>query len=146
MLYLFMRPAGARKRFSTLVDLGVRQARPRPTVESASDAHLGLMTRAPRADAPTPDAEIAAGWAVVEDRGHPPLLLLSVNDGRSFVAAHQLVEGVSPLGVRVRFRSRDVAEWEVPLAENGPRVLGAVSAWRFDPAANVITRLGSAAP
>ena len=146
MLYLFMRPAGARKRFLTLVDLGVRQPRPRPAVESASDARLGLMTRAPLAHAPTPDTEIAAGWAVVEDRGHPPILLLSVNDGRSFVAAHQLVEGVSPLGVRVRFRSRDVAEWAVPLAENGPRAAGPVSAWRFDPVANVITRLGSAAP
>ena len=83
----------------------------------------------------------------MEDREHPPILLLSVNDGRSFVAAHQLVEGVSPLGVRVRFRSRDVAEWEVPLGENGPRAeAGPVSAWRFDPVANVIARLGSAAP
>jgi hypothetical protein len=146
MLYLFMRPAGARKRFDTLVDLGVRRARPRPALETPSDARLGLLTRVPRAGASTSDAEIAAGWMVVDDLDHPPLLLLSVNEGRSFVAAHQLVEGVAPLGVRVRFRSRDVAEWEVPLAENGPRAAGPVSAWRFDPAANLITRLGSAGP
>jgi len=146
MLYLFMRPAGARKRFDTLVQLGVRRARARPAFETASDGRLGLLTRAPRAGASAPDAEIVAGWATVEDRNHPPLLLLSLNDGRSFVAAHQLVEGVSPLGVRVHFRSREVAEWEVPLAANGPRSVGQVSAWRFDPAANLIARLPGANP
>jgi hypothetical protein len=147
MLYLFMRPAAARKRFETLVALGVRRARPRPAFEWAGDPRLGLLTRAPKAGTAAPDTLVAAGFVAVEDTSHPPILLLSVTDGRSFVAAQQLVEGVSPLGIRVRFRSPAVAEWEVPLGANGPEPRGgAVSAWRFEPFPNVIRRLGSALP
>jgi len=106
---------------------------------------VGVLTRVPRSGAGTPDHETVAGWVAVEDRDHPPVLLLSANEGRSFVAAQQLVDGESPLGIRVRFRSRSIAEWEVPLDANGPRLdPGPLSAWRFDPGSNVVSRLASA--
>jgi hypothetical protein len=146
MIYLYMHPAGARRRFDTLVEMGVRQARPRPSFDRTADGRLGLITSPPRLGAPLA-SETVAGWTVVEDPEHPPILLLSANDGRSFVAAQQLVEGGSPLGARVRFRNRTVAEWEIPLGANGPRPDGGpVSAWRFDPGPNRISRLASGTP
>jgi hypothetical protein len=147
MIYLYMHPAGARRRFTTLVDLGVRRAPPRPAFDRAGDARLGLISPGPSVGAAPAENDTVAGWTLVEDRESPPILLLSTNDGRSFVAAQQLVDGVSPLGVRVRFRTKVTAEWEVPLGRNGPRPgSGPVSAWRFDPRTNVISRLAGQAP
>jgi hypothetical protein len=144
MIYLYMHPAGARRRFDTLVEMGVRQARPRPSFDRTADGRLGMITPPPRLAV---EKGTVTGWTAVEDREHPPILLLSANDGRSFVAAQQLVEGVSPLGVRVRFRTGTVAEWEIPLGANGPGPdTGPVSAWRFDPGPNRISRLASRAP
>jgi hypothetical protein len=145
-LYLFMRPAGAWRRFQTLVDLGLRPPPIRPAFVTAENARLGMVTRESSPGAQVVGSDVVSGWTVVEDERHPPILLLSVNDGRSFVAAQPLVEGTSPLGVRVHLRSAVVAEWEVPLGANGPGEAGPVSAWRFDPVANVIARLGGAPP
>jgi hypothetical protein len=147
MLYLFMHPAGARRRFETLLELGVRRARPRPAFDRAADGRRGMITRAPGAAAPSSENDAVAGWTVVEDPDHPPIVLLSANDGRSFVAAQPLVEGLSPVGSRVHFRTRTVAEWEIPLGANGTRfAAGPLSAWRFDPQPNLISRLGGSAP
>ncbi len=144
MIYLYMHPAGARRRFDTLVEMGVRQARPRPSFDRTADGRLGMITPPPRLAL---ENETVTGWTVVEDPEHPPILLLSANDGRSFVAAQQLVEGVSPLGASVRFRTRTVAEWEIPLGANGPGPdTATVSAWRFDPGPNRISRLASRTP
>ena len=146
-LYLFMRPAGVPQRLARLVELGVRKTRPHPTFVRTGDGRAGVLTRASSADAGTRGGETVAGWVMVEDRDHPPVLLLSANEGRSFIAALQVVAGVSPFGIHVRFNSPSVAEWEVPLEANGPRPHAQpVSAWRFEPGRNVISRLAGATP
>jgi hypothetical protein len=146
-LYLFMRPAGVPQRLARLVELGVREDRPRPTFVRTGDGRAGVLIRMPHSGAGNPDDQTVAGWVVVEDRHHPPIVLLSANEGRSFIAAWQAVEGVSPLGIHVRFRSASIAEWEVSLQANGPRPdTRPLSAWRFEPGPNLMARLAGATP